>query len=743
MSSAFTNRRRFGACVATVLAVTVGAGALTVPEAVAAPATTEAFGAAVVPGAADAAVLPAGAEIVSVGDTGYLTSRRDVTRGSVLEWHRSADGSVVPVGAGLVGVSSVSDTVVVRDGDKVALWDMTAATPTPVTVDIAAEFRPGASVVGAVGSYLYVKVPTTGDYHQLWQLSPNTDGTTTKSEVVGGDYGLDFKVAFSTGYDLLLFGSQRQFSGPTYSTNHWMSRTNVKGATWTERWDTGLWTPSSTGTFTADYTASVQQWSGATVLVVDGPYAHRRYTMDASQAGTVIAGISGHTLLYGVPGKADDQLLTPLYARNIKTDAAAYPLLEDFSSVAHAPDGSILVRGSSAGHEGLFRITDSGSARPELTLVADTGRIPAVKITGSKAPTAVDLEKPGTSLPMEWTLSHTRATVELTLAHTASGRTLTRTLDAPASGATFRFAWDGLLDGSSAPNGAYTWQVAAKTPEAAIPATAMGGFTVTRAANPHDYNDNGSTDLLARDSSGVLWRQDLHDWPSATGQVTPAKRTRVGAGWQTYQQIEAVGDFAGTAPGDVLGRDAAGALWLYTGKGDGTFTTRAKVGTGWQIYDKLTGGSDLTGDNRSDLVAVDTTGTAWLYRGTGSASAPYAARVKIGAGWKDYDQITALGNIAGTSAGDLVARDKAGVLWLHQGNGKGGFATRVKIGAGWNAFTQLVGAGDVTGDGRPDLIAYGKTGTSVYRSTGTTTAPFTRQTTPLFTGEGTTFNSLA
>ncbi|MGW1544471.1 FG-GAP repeat domain-containing protein [Streptomyces sp. NPDC002309] len=106
-------------------------------------------------------------------------------------------------------------------------------------------------------------------------------------------------------------------------------------------------------------------------------------------------------------------------------------------------------------------------------------------------------------------------------------------------------------------------------------------------------------------------------------------------------------------------------------------------------------------------------------------------------------QITALGNIAGSAAGDLVARDTAGVLWLHQGNGAGGFVTRVKIGTGWNAFSQLVGAGDITGDGRPDLIAYGSGGTSVYRSTGTVTDPFSRQKTPLYAGEGTKFNSIA
>ncbi|MFG2557591.1 FG-GAP repeat domain-containing protein [Streptomyces sp. NPDC048496] len=99
--------------------------------------------------------------------------------------------------------------------------------------------------------------------------------------------------------------------------------------------------------------------------------------------------------------------------------------------------------------------------------------------------------------------------------------------------------------------------------------------------------------------------------------------------------------------------------------------------------------------------------------------------------------------MAGTAAGDLVARDKDGVLWLYQGNGRGNFSARVRIGGGWGVFSHLVGAGDVDSDGRPDLIAYGAGGTYVYRSTGSTTAPFSRQSTSLYAGEGSKFNHIA
>jgi hypothetical protein len=166
-------------------------------------------------------------------------------------------------------------------------------------------------------------------------------------------------------------------------------------------------------------------------------------------------------------------------------------------------------------------------------------------------------------------------------------------------------------------------------------------------------------------------------------------------------------------------------LWLYQGRGDGTFATRTRIGSGWQVYRHLAGGSDLTGDGRPDLVATDTAGALWLYRGTGSTSAPFDARKKIGlSGWQQFTVIEATGNIAGGAAGDLVARDKDGVLWLYQGKGDGTFSGRVRIGGGWNTYKYLVGVGDANRDGRPDLFAYGSNGTYLYKGTGSSTTPF-------------------
>lgn len=747
MAAIRTPRLRLGAAVAAVLAVTVGAGVLAAPGAAAAPAPVPPTGAAVA--TAGEANLPVGADVVSTGDTGYLTSRTDGSGTKVLEWHKYADGSVLPIGTGTTGYDSGSDTVVTSDGGStVFLRDMSDGASWSASYDLAAEFKPGAKLVGVVGDNLFVTVPTgSGGYQELWQLS-RAEGAARKTKRSSNPYSMDFKVIASTSDVMIVLSSNRVFpSSSTFRTEYWETRTAVNGDGAIEsgsRRTIASWTQASTGAYTADYEAWVEYRAGATELVVDGTYVHQRFAMDSSMSGAVIVGITRDTLLYGVPGDAAGETPSPLYARSlVDATAAPYKLLEHFSSAAHAPDGGLLVRGATAAADGLFRIWEGTGGLPSATLVADTGRVMALKVTGSNVPAAVSLETPGTTVPMEWTLSRADATVDLTLTHTATGRKLTEHLTRPVSDSRFAFVWDGVLNGVSAPNGAYTWQITA-TPAGGTgtPATAQGSLQVSRRANPYDLNDNGSTDVLARDASGALWRDDLFDWPSG-GQVKTAERTKIGTGWQVYNQIETAGDLAGTPTGDLVARDTSGVLWLYQGRGDGTLAARVKVGTGWQIYKKITAGGDLNGDGRSDLVATDASGVLWLYKGTGSSSAPFAARVKVGGGWQIYDRITAVGDIAGTAAGDLVARDTSGVLWLYQGNGAGAFATRVRIGSGWNAFSHLVGVGDVTADGRPDLIAHGPNGTYVYRATGSTTSPFSRLTTDLYAGEGTKFNTIA
>ncbi|XUL99422.1 FG-GAP repeat domain-containing protein [Streptomyces venezuelae ATCC 10712] len=447
----------------------------------------------------------------------------------------------------------------------------------------------------------------------------------------------------------------------------------------------------------------------------------------------------GGWLVYGNPEK-------PAKAVSL-TSGEIVDLGVTASGAVPSSDGSAVLQGTRAADgSGLFRVVAGADGAPTVTRTAETGTPPVVapplEIREVDVPERAELDKNDGKVVLGWTLSRADAHLDVTLTHIATGKEFTKRLTAPASGTEFLLTWDGVIGGVDAPNGKYGVEAEATLVDGTGEPAYQGWFmNVVRTANPHDYSDNGSTDVLARDASGVLWRDDLRDRP-ADGTFTSAQRTRIGSGWNTYRQIESVGDLGGAATGDLIAVDGAGVQWSYLGKGDGTFAARRQVGTGWQIYNKITGGSDLDGDGRADLVGTDSAGVLWFYKGTGDYAKPYAARVRVGGGWQVYNQITAVGNIAGTAAGDLVARDTTGVLWLHPGNGRGGFDARVRIGGGWGVFSQLVGAGDLDDDGRPDLIAYGAGGTSVYRSTGSVTAPFVRRTTSLYAGEGAKFTSV-
>ncbi|MEU5087791.1 VCBS repeat-containing protein [Streptomyces sp. NPDC021356] len=257
------------------------------------------------------------------------------------------------------------------------------------------------------------------------------------------------------------------------------------------------------------------------------------------------------------------------------------------------------------------------------------------------------------------------------------------------------------------------------------PAVRLLAHAGTPTSALHDFDYDGLPDLLGRDASGVLWRDSAEDG---------RPRARIGGGWQTYDKIETVGDVAepripGSTP-ELIARDMDGVLWLYSGQEDGNFSRRVRVGPGWQTYAHITGGSDLTGDDRSDVVAIDKSGIAWLYRGTGSVARPFQARERIGHGWDVYNQLVAVGDLAGGPAGDLVARDQDGVLWLYLGKGDGTYAQRTRIGGGWQAYSQLVGAGDVDHDGKADLFAYqpGTKTVYLYSGTGDPSRPFEART---------------
>ncbi|MEV6245838.1 VCBS repeat-containing protein [Streptomyces sp. NPDC051742] len=327
-----------------------------------------------------------------------------------------------------------------------------------------------------------------------------------------------------------------------------------------------------------------------------------------------------------------------------------------------------------------------------------------------------------------------------------------------------------------------------------------------------DVTGDGRADLYARDTAGNLY------FYSGTGDTSApfAGRRLIGGGWGAYNQITNFGEatllartnagtfyryfaenangslsarqqlgeagdgvgivqFAGgggnpyTGKDTLIGRTSAGTLKGYfadttgglipagdvsdPGEYAGTSFTNtssfnsdsysdiaevwsdgslwidyARIGGGWGIYNTLVGPGDLSGDGKGDLLARDRSGILYLYKGNGNGTA-VAARQQVGTGWGVYNKILGAGDYTGDGRTDLVARTTAGDLYLYAGTGSATtpFKPRVKIGTGWQTYKQLAAPGDLNADGKADLLGV-TSGGDLYRYLNTTPGKFTART---------------
>ncbi|MFF0274602.1 FG-GAP-like repeat-containing protein [Streptomyces sp. NPDC004330] len=199
--------------------------------------------------------------------------------------------------------------------------------------------------------------------------------------------------------------------------------------------------------------------------------------------------------------------------------------------------------------------------------------------------------------------------------------------------------------------------------------------------------------LFRRDANGVLRRYAgrVDGSLSAPGQV--------GVGWGTMSKIARDGT-------TLVAADHDGLLWRYpadprTGQYSGS--TRILAGNGgWQNITTILAPGDFDGDGRTDLVARDKAGELWLYPGDGDDG--YGTRRSIGTGWQMFDVLLAPGDFDGDGKADLIGRTPVGDLWFYAGDGAGSYAPRVRIGVDWERYTALAAPGDLDGDGKADLI---------------------------------------
>ncbi|MER5741319.1 MULTISPECIES: VCBS repeat-containing protein [unclassified Streptomyces] len=718
--------RRAAAAAATVLAVTLGAGALTVPAAASDEATAA--------GTQEAVTRVALNYVVDEAGTAGFFDSLWFNEG-VRAWTSYKDGRSYSLSRYTKSVSVVGGNQFVDD-----------VTDTVVDMATGARYQlPDGNTlaIGIAGPYVFTALATASG-PTLW--AHTAEGSRQVTGLPAGAKDLSVRpgtaaygvVAFTGAdgerhqglVDLAAGKVTEDYAVPASASSFTFSDTRVA---WAER-------DAATGT--------------ARAVLVDRKTAGRKTVDLGRMPRTAEVQLMGDWLLDGLPLR-EGRDLTPGYglrARNLADGSAPVKLLDHFQTMTRDTGGGVLASGGRLGKgEGVHRIERGADGRPAVTLVASNGSpTETAQLRESPIPELLDLDQRRYAW-LWWSVNHwdTKATVRLR--HVRTGKTYDwtsngyrggRSMDGNISDYSDGFSmgpsseWRGTFGtenelGSvhtgAAYNGDYTWEFTAEPLSGLGPALKRSGtFTLVRSPKQHDFDDNGSPDVLARDASGVL-RSDTSVRRSPWSE-TEVPETTIGGGWQIYDRIETVGDVAGSVHADVIARDAAGVLWLYQGDGNGGFARRVQVGGGWQTYERITGGSDFTGDGRPDVVAVDKAGDLWLYKATGSATKPFDARKKVSSGWGGYDQLTATGNIAGAAHGDLVTRDADGVTWMFLGKGDGTFTAPTRLREGFGRYSKFLGAGDYDADGRNDLLAVeAATGrTYLFRGTGGRTTPFER-----------------
>ncbi|MGX2998292.1 FG-GAP repeat domain-containing protein [Streptomyces sp. JNUCC 64] len=210
----------------------------------------------------------------------------------------------------------------------------------------------------------------------------------------------------------------------------------------------------------------------------------------------------------------------------------------------------------------------------------------------------------------------------------------------------------------------------------------LGGWRTHRVATHIDHDRDGLTEgAYGVRADGTLF------------YVTEAGERPLDGGWDQYDQLLSPGDLGGSPEAELIARDRSGALWVFSARRDATLRPGVRVGPGWNRYDQIAGLGDLTGDRVPDVVARDRAGVLWLHKGTGELEKPFARRVPVGLGWNRYNHLTSIGDLDQDGTSDLLARDRAGTLWLHKGTGHAlwPFKKRERLagGTGWNTYRLL------------------------------------------------------
>jgi secreted trypsin-like serine protease len=205
------------------------------------------------------------------------------------------------------------------------------------------------------------------------------------------------------------------------------------------------------------------------------------------------------------------------------------------------------------------------------------------------------------------------------------------------------------------------------------------GFSTWNKVLQTDLNRDGINDYIVRTTSGGLY------WRHKSG--TKTVNTKISSSYKTVKQIITPGDVNGDLKPDLLSVTSKGSLYLYAGKGNGTFASAKGISTGWLAYAQVIGHGDYTGDGVPDLIGRTSKGAVYLHAGNSTGTFSMSSRKLLSTTkFQTSKYFFSPGDVDGDGKSDIVTVISSGYMYLYKGDGKGNFASAVRVATGLKSY---------------------------------------------------------
>ena len=213
--------------------------------------------------------------------------------------------------------------------------------------------------------------------------------------------------------------------------------------------------------------------------------------------------------------------------------------------------------------------------------------------------------------------------------------------------------------------------------------------TVNLTQTPNDFNGDGTSDILWRDSTSGATETWL---TKGAGGFSYANDGAPTSDWQ----VSGTGDFNGDGKADILWSDANGdrSLWNSNGAGGFSYQDLGGIATSWSV----SGVGDFNGDGKADILWSNANGDRYLWNSSESGGFSYQDLGTISTDWS----VSGVGDFNGDGKADVLWSNSNGDRYLWASNGSGGFSYQDlgTISTDWS----VSGIGDFNGDGKADIL---------------------------------------